>query len=206
MRTLDALALLVPVLAVPLIACGGGTADTGGAAHPQSAASSGGPPADSSALAAADAGPPTTTTATLGAGGDLQGAKLTQTTTVASTTGSSAPPPKDPHSHEVGRGPADIRAIVIAHRDEARSCYDAALPAHPGIQGDLVMQFTIDPKGNVAQISSDTSRSQILEPTVVACVAKVIQKIQFAPSPGGYESKAFYPFNFKPRGGTPTAQ
>ena len=70
---------------------------------------------------------------------------------------------------------------------------------HPGIKGDLLIQWTIDPKGNVTAVSQDTERSQITEPSVVACVGKVIKKIQFAPSPGGYETKAFYPFNFMPR-------
>jgi hypothetical protein len=204
MRTLLALGLLAPLLAVPL-ACAGGSADTGGANAPVGAAGSASPaaagaaPTDSAASAPANAGPTTTTTTTLGAGGDLQGAKLTQTTTVASTTGSSAPPTKGPHTHEAGRGPADIRAIVVAHRDEARACYDAALAKHPGIEGDLVIQWTIDPKGAVTQFSEDTSRSQITEPGVVACVGNVIKKIQFAASPGGYETKAFYPFNFHPR-------
>jgi hypothetical protein len=150
-----------------------------------------------------DAGPTTTTTTTLGTGGDLQGAKLTQTTTVASTTGSSAAPTKGPHTHEPGRGPADLRAIIVAHRDEARACYDAALHAHPDIKGDLLIQWTIDPKGNVTQFSLDTERSQITEPSVVACVGSVIKKILFAPSPGGYETKAFYPFNFVPRQAVP---
>jgi len=149
-----------------------------------------------------DAGPATTTTA-LGDGGDLQGSKLVETHTVASTSASSGPAPKGPHSHDPGRSPADIRAIVVAHRDEARACYDRALPTHPGIEGDLVVQWTIDPKGNVSQISSDTSRSQITESTVVACVADIIKKIQFASSPGGFETKAFYPFNFHPRHSQP---
>jgi hypothetical protein len=101
---------------------------------------------------------------------------------------------------------------VVAHRDEARACYDAGLATHPGIKGDLVIQWTIDPKGTVTQVSEDVERSQITEPTVVACVAGVIKKIAFASSPGGYETKAFYPFNFVPRqpgqgqgggGGTP---
>jgi hypothetical protein len=204
MRTFLVFALLVPTLGVPL-ACGGG-AGGGGAAHPEPAASAAATPAvDSSAAPAASAaGPTTTTTTTLGTNGDLQGSKLTQSTVVAATTGSAAPAPKGPHTHEVGRGPADIRAIVIAHRDEARACYDAGAATHPGIQGDLLMQWTIDPKGAVTQVSSDSSRSQIVEPGVVACVAKVIQKIQFAASPGGYETKAFYPFNFKPRAATKT--
>ena len=46
----------------------------------------------------------------------------------------------------------------------------------------------------------DMERSAITEPSVVACVVGVIKKIQFAASPGGYETKAFYPFKFTPRG------
>ncbi len=87
----------------------------------------------------------------------------------------------------------------MGHRDEARACYDRAVSSHPGIEGDLVMQWTIDPKGNVTRVSADASRSSISEPAVVACVAGVIQKLQFAPSAGGYETKAFYPFNFRQR-------
>jgi hypothetical protein len=204
MRTIAAMVVLVPLSGVPL-ACGGANATAGATAEPPAAApaTSSASAADSSAPPAGNAGPTTTTTATLGAGGDLQGAKLTQTTTVASTSGSASPPSKGPHTHEPGRGIADIKAIVVAHRDEARACYDAALAAHPGIQGDLVIQWTIDPKGAVTAVSADSSRSQIAEPSVLACVAKVIRKIQFAASPGGYETKASYPFNFKPRNAPP---
>jgi hypothetical protein len=88
--------------------------------------------------------------------------------------------------------------MVVAHRDEARACYDAALEGHPGIEGDIVIDWTIDPKGNVTDTSLDSSRSQIAEPTLVSCLAGIIKKLQFAASPGGFESKAFYPFNFQP--------
>jgi hypothetical protein len=90
---------------------------------------------------------------------------------------------------------------VVAHRDEARACYDKALSAHPGIEGDLVMRWTVDPKGAVTQVSNDAARSQIVEPSVVACIADILMKIQFAPSQRGFETKAFYPFNFHPRRG-----
>jgi hypothetical protein len=197
-----AIALITAALSVPA-ACGGQAATTEGAKGPE--ATSAAPAADTSSAASADAGPTTTTTATLGSGGDLQGAKLTQTTTVASTTGSSAPPTsKGTHAGEPGRGPADIRAIIVAHRDEARACYDAGLTSHPGIEGNLVIQWTIDPKGNVTQVSADTGRSDIAEPGVITCVSNVIKKIQFAASPGGYETRAYYPYNFHPRKGSPS--
>ncbi len=196
MRTV-ARCLLASLLFAPL-ACGGGAAESDGAKVPG---------ASPTPAAAADAGAPSpeapTTTVALPDGGDLQGAKLTETKTVASTAGSAAPAPaKGPHGHEPGRGPDDIRAIIIARRDEARACYDTGLKDHPGIEGDLVIAWTIDPKGNVTQAAVDSSRSQIVEPTVVACVTDIIKKVQFASSPGGFETKAFYPFNFHPHHGS----
>ncbi|MGD0676998.1 MAG: AgmX/PglI C-terminal domain-containing protein [Polyangiaceae bacterium] len=154
-----------------------------------------------------EAGPPTTTNALPEPGASA--ARLGEASSPAASAGSrsSSTGPRSPtrssdgHAREVGRGPADIRAIVIAHRDDARACYDRALKEHPGLEGDLVIRWTIDPKGNVTQVSRDDSRSQITEPAVSDCVAAVIEKLQFAASPGGYETKATYPFNFHPRPG-----
>jgi len=188
-----------PLALLALLACGGGGAAADGAkapGSPEGMTADGGPAPVSEA--------PTTTVA-LADGGDLQGAKLTETKTMAAPASSAnLPPPKGPHGHEVGRGPEDIRAIVMARRDEARACYDAGLKDHPGIEGDLVIAWTIDPKGNVTQAALDSSRSQIVEPTVVACVSDIIKKVQFAASPGGFETRAFYPFNFHPHHGTPS--
>ena len=155
---------------------------------------------DATAAGSAGAGgPTTTTTTTLGAGGDLQGAKLGSTTTVASTTGSAAPPTRGPHTHDIGRGPADLRAIMAAHRDEARACYDAALRATRACRATWSSSGRSTRRATCTQVSQDTERSQITEPTIVGCVVNVIKKIQFATSPGGFETKAFYPFNFHPR-------
>ncbi len=190
--------LLTVCLAVS--ACGGGQAASGDFKVPDTTAGSAAPSAAPAATGSAADSPASTTTAvTLGDAGELQGAKLSETHTVAATSGSTAPAAKGPHAHDPGRSPADIRAIIMAHRDEARACYDKALAAHPGIEGDLVVQWTIDPKGNVTQVSTDPARSQITEPGVAGCIGDVIRKIQFASSAGGFETKAFYPFNFHPR-------
>jgi hypothetical protein len=200
MRTVGRYALACSLL-LP-IGCGGGGAQSEGAKTPGASSGLQGSTTDAGATAASEA---TTTTVALADGGDLQGAKLSETKTVAgvaSANQANSAPPKGPHGHEVGRGPEDIRAIVMARRDEARACYDAALKDHPGIEGDLVIAWTIDPKGNVTQADLDASRSQIVEPTVVACVSDLIKKVQFAASPGGFETRAFYPFNFHPHHGS----
>jgi len=167
----------------------------GGEQTPPAAA----PNSETAVAAAAEGGRPedpgpSTTTLALADAGNGQGSKLAEATKSASTD-----EPKPMHAHEPGRGPADIRALVVAHRDEARACYDNALAEHPGMEGDLVVAWTIDPKGVVVEAAVDASRSQITEPSVIDCVSGIIKRIQFASSPGGYESHAFYPFNFHPR-------
>ncbi len=196
-----ALALVLPSATS---SCGGGQSTTDGAKSPDPAAGSASPSVAGGPSAPPSDGAGPTTTVALGAGGDLQGAKLSETHTVASTSSSGAPAPSAAHGPDPGRGIPDIKAIVLAHHDEARACYDKAIPTHPDLpEGDLVIQWTIDPKGNVTQVSLDASRSKISEPTVVACVAGVLQKIQFAPSPRGFETKAAYPFNFRHHGPKP---
>lgn len=132
-------------------------------------------------------------------GGNLEGSKLTSTSTqtLDSSVDSGT---KGPHSIEIGRGIKDIQAVIVAHRDEARACYDSALKAHPGIEGNLDIRWTIDPKGNVTDVAVDTSHSDILEPTVGNCVIAILKKIHFNESAKGFETQAHYPFNFHPRG------
>jgi|SRR5579859_1682218 len=167
-----------------LLACGGNEAATNGAQV--------GPPASSASAPGAD------TARDSGGAGD-EGAKQSGSPASESSQGTSDGGAPRVHAHDPGRGASDIRAIIVSHRDEARACYDKALASHPGMEGDLVVQWTIDPKGTVTQVSVDQARSQVFDPTVVACIGGVIKKIQFAPSPGGFETKAFYPFNFHPR-------
>ncbi len=175
-------------------ACGGGQVAPGGA---QSANTVGNSVPAAGAPQAADA--PTTTTETLADAGDVKGTELTEKGALATRSPSTPAIQKSPHSQEPGRARDDIRAIIIAHRNEARACYDKILEDHPGMEGDLVVSWTIDPKGSVTQIALDVSRSQITEPQLVACVSDVIRRIQFAASAGGFETRASYPFNFHPR-------
>jgi outer membrane biosynthesis protein TonB len=147
---------------------------------------------------------PTTTTTDLGDGGDLQGAKLSSSVhTTTETKGDAGP--KAGSGHEPGRSVKDIQTIITAHRDEARACYDKGIAAHPGIEGNLDVKWAIDPQGNVTDASVDTTKSDILEPSIGACVLDVVKAIHFAPSAKGFETHAHYPFNFHPKTFTPKA-
>jgi outer membrane biosynthesis protein TonB len=207
-------------LVLASVACGGGK-DGEGAKSPTSSSASGEPSggstdrAGSSGASGSGSGATTdkngssgaagsgatTTTTQLGSGGDLQGARLgDKVHTETESKGDSGP--KSTHgqsANEPGRSVKDIQTIVVVRRDEARACYDKALAAHPGIEGDLDIKWVIDPQGNVTDASVDTTKSQILEPSVGACIIDVIKKIKFAASAKGYETRAHYPFNFHPK-------
>ncbi len=159
----------------------------------------GAPAASGSAAANAPAGPPTTTTSTLSSNGDLTGAKLSSSsTTTVETKGTNGPRPSG--EGELGRRREDIQVIIGSRRDEARKCYDDGLKRNPGLEGDLDIKWTIDPKGNVTDISVDDSKSQIHDDLVGKCIIGIIQKIKFAESAKGFETRMHYPFNFHPHG------
>jgi hypothetical protein len=183
---------------------GGASSSSGGASSsgdPGSSSSSGGGGASSSSSGGATASSGGSTTTALGDGGDLQGAKLGEKShKEIESKGDGGPKSTGGQSaNEPGRTAKDIQTIVAGRRDEARACYDKALPAHPGIEGDLDIKWVITPEGNVTDASVDTTKSQILEPTVGQCIIDIIKKIKFAASSKGYETRAHYPFNFHPK-------
>jgi len=196
------------LLAPSPLACGGGgdaKAPTSGSTAPGTdgagAASGSDGPGGPGGTGAGGAGTMTTTTA-LPDGGELQGAKLGSSTHIeVETKGDGGPKVGPGHQQEPGRKREDIQTIIMARRDEARACYDKSLKDHPGIEGDLDIKWVIDKEGSVTDASVDSSKSTIHEPSVGTCIIEIIKKIKFAPSKGGYETRAHYPFNFHPRQG-----
>jgi len=187
------------------VACGGGkTGDAkapGGDGTGPATASSGATASGSSGdVSSGGASGGSTTTTSLPDGGELQGAKLGSSThTEVETKGDGGPKAGPGHTQEPGRSRQDIQTIVMARRDEARACYDKGLKDHPGIEGDLTVKWVIDPAGKVTDASVDASKSTISEAGVGSCIVDIIKKISFAPSKGGFETRANYPFNFHPK-------
>jgi hypothetical protein len=84
---------------------------------------------------------------------------------------------------------------VVARRAETRACFEKKGSTGASSVGrSLTMQWTIDPKGNVKAPSIDPSHSDVVDVAVINCIAAVLNSIKFAASPGGYETKASYPF------------
>lgn len=118
-----------------------------------------------------------------------------------------SPPPAptaEPQSSESTpvdtRGKEDIQRVVAENRDKVRACYDAALSTNPGIKGDLVISFVIDPEGNVKAAEANWSESDLHVPELDTCAVEAVKTFKFPPSSRGLESKVNYPFNFNPAG------
>jgi outer membrane biosynthesis protein TonB len=97
------------------------------------------------------------------------------------------------------RTPASIQAVVQANRQKVRDCYDKALKTNPGIVGDLVVSFVVDPQGKVKQAEVNWAESDIHVPELDTCAAEAIRSLTFPASSKGLESKVNYPFNLNPK-------
>jgi TonB family protein len=123
-----------------------------------------------------------------------------ETTSEAAAVGpapvTSSPAPT--HAPRDTRGKEQIQQVMIANRDKVRACYDAALAKNPGIMGELVVDFVINPRGEVKQAEVNWSASEIHVPELDACAAAAVRSLTFPVSSRGLESKVSYPFNFNP--------
>ena len=193
-RRAQVFAAAAALVGAGLLACGGNSAPATTPAAAGSASATAASSASTDAPSASSSGGATSSTTLAVGEGDKPGDKL-----AAADAGAS----KGPHSSEPGRSRDDIQARVQARRDEARACYDEGVKKHPGIEGDLVVRWVIDPKGEVTGAEVDTMKSQIMEPSVGDCVVAIIKKLKFAESAKGFETKASYPFNFRARPASP---
>jgi TonB family protein len=119
---------------------------------------------------------------------------------VAEPTAADAAPadPAPAHGPRDARGKDEIAQVMASNRDKVRACYDAALAQNPGIAGDLVLSFTIDPRGDVKQAEVNWSESDLHIPELDTCAVDAVRSFKFPPSSRGLESKVNYPFNFNP--------
>lgn len=114
--------------------------------------------------------------------------------------------PAEPAAPADTRGKEDIQRVVAENRDKVRACYDAALATNPGIKGDLVISFVIDPEGNVKTAETNWSESDLHVPELDTCAVEAVKTFKFPPSSRGLESKVNYPFNFNPVATTKPAE
>ena len=166
----------------------------GGSPPPRASAPVEPAPSASSSAATVSSADDSTTTASLPYDGGSQGTKLPLLPDGSDAGADGSSDAGARRAHEPGRGPDDIRSAVVARRAETRACFEKASSATSPVGRSLTMKWTIDPKGIVGAPTIDPAHSDVVDMGVVNCVAAILKTIKFAASPGGYETKASYPF------------
>ena len=77
----------------------------------------------------------------------------------------------------------ELEKILGKYLQKFQYCYEKALLTEPGLAGNMVMQWTINPNGGVSQ--AHVVRSQLNSPPLHNCVGGEISKIKFPPPKGG---------------------
>jgi TonB family protein len=87
---------------------------------------------------------------------------------------------------------AIIRRYVKRSISKISECYEKELTTQPTLEGKVTIQFTIMPDGKVQKATGSGL------PKVDACVAAVIQTIEFPKPTDGGSVHVNYPFTFRP--------
>lgn len=89
----------------------------------------------------------------------------------------------------------EVGAVIHGHMGEVRYCHEAAMLQNPKIEGRLVIQFKIDPRGRVEMAS--TEYSTLPKGSLEECVRTRLVSWMFPKPRGGVHVTVSYPFNFK---------
>ena len=104
-----------------------------------------------------------------------------------------SPAPGFAYVGEEGRDPADIAAVIERHKAEIATIYDTYLDAGLGIEGTVVVKFTVASTGAVtaSEVAEATTDCKLFEEAIAAAVVKW----DFGPGAGDAVTVR-YPFTF----------
>lgn len=105
-----------------------------------------------------------------------------------------APPPSGDLQSYVGTGGTTPEyRTVTENMDLIKRCYLDALRQNEDLQGNMILQFTVNKKGKVIKAKAIDNE---LTPQVAKCVVKTVKKIKF---PARVDKRTVeYPFKFFP--------
>jgi Ca-activated chloride channel family protein len=87
-----------------------------------------------------------------------------------------------------------IRRYVRQHLAKVRYCYEKALVIDHDLEGEVAAEFLITPEG----ATSSVAVTGVGDPPLHACVAAIIEDLQFPKVDGGGQIRVRYPFQLRP--------
>ncbi len=113
----------------------------------------------------------------------------------ATTASGTDPAAKASPTSAAGTPIADADKVIAEMRADFRTCYNDGLKKNAKLEGGVVIEAKVGPKGDVT--SATPQELEGLTPEVGACIAKRVQKASFTP-PGEKGSTLRIPVKFKP--------
>jgi hypothetical protein len=133
----------------------------------------------------------------------LRSAAAQATTNSAMALPLPTPPPPAPPPDlfpRIGQGlSADvIRRVIWVHINQIKYCYQQALFKQPTLAGRMVVNFQVNPHGQVLDLS--VRETTLESPQLVTCVSESMRGWEFPPTPT-YDgvTEVNYPFIMRPR-------
>lgn len=110
-----------------------------------------------------------------------------------------AKPPELGSGGDLTAGAGNFDSALVVKMIQTRmgaiqACYQRELKSHFSLEGRVVVQFTIEERGNVSGVK--VTENSIGTP-VADCVANALQRFRFSPGPQGGSVTFSYPFEFK---------
>lgn len=104
-------------------------------------------------------------------------------------------PPGDP-GVSGGLTAQEIMAIIKAHLNEIRHCYEQLLQRSPSASGKIAVEFVVALGGNVSSVK--VTEASLNDSVMRGCVTGKIQRWDFPKPRGGQPVTVNYPFVFNP--------
>lgn len=101
-------------------------------------------------------------------------------------------------SVEDGLSKDEVGEVIHRHMSEVRYCYESAIQRTPGIEGRLIVNFSIGGSGNVT--TSEVKSSTLPDPRLDDCIIRKLTSWKFPQPKGGITVAVSYPFIFKTLG------
>lgn len=95
-----------------------------------------------------------------------------------------------------GMSQGEILAVIRAHQNQLRHCYQKLLQRSPGASGIVKLEFTIAITGRVA--SSKLAKSSLGDQALGSCIVGAVRRWKFPRPRGNAEVVVSYPFTFQP--------
>jgi hypothetical protein len=94
--------------------------------------------------------------------------------------------------------PEVIRRVIWVHLNQIKYCYQQALFKQPTLAGRLLVNFQINPQGQVLELS--VRETTLASDELIACVSEAMRNWEFPPTPT-YDGiiEINYPFLLRPR-------